>query len=415
MGRRAVSRRAVLGAAAGVGAAACVSGETRDRTADSPDTRAGNGAGTARPAFHGPHQAGILPPPARAGTVAAFDCVDTGRAALAATFRALSAEIAALMSRWPVPAAAPDLPPPDSGVLAGVADPWVAITASVGASLFDRRYGLAPLRPRELVPMPRLANDRLDAARSHGDLLLVVQGDHPDVCVHALRRIMRRTRSGLVLRWLQDGFNRPDAQPRAGRTGTRNLLGFKDGTGNPDGSDPALMEELVWTGPADGEPAWAAGGSYQVVRLIRMFVEQWDRAILSEQERIIGRRKDTGAPLDGRAETDLPRYAADPEGSRTPLDAHIRLANPRDARTAGRLILRRGFSYSRGFDGAGLLDQGLVFVSYQQRLAHFLDTQARLAGEPLEEYIQPQGGGFFYALPGVPAADGWLGRSLLDS
>jgi deferrochelatase/peroxidase EfeB len=33
---------------------------------------------------------------------------------------------------------------------------------------------------------------------------------------------------------------------------------------------------------------------------------------------------------------------------------------------------------------------------------------------PLEEYILPIGGGFFFALPGVQAGDGWLGERLLS-
>ena len=134
----------------------------------------------------------------------------------------------------------------------------------------------------------------------------------------------------------------------------------------------------------------------------------------AEQQAIIGRHKDSGAPLGGRRETDAPVYADDPEGERTPLDAHIRLANPRTPQTEESLILRRGFSYSRGFDAAGRLDQGLVFVSHQASLAKgFLAVQARLKGEPLEEYVLPIGGGFFFALPGVETDDGWLGERLL--
>jgi deferrochelatase/peroxidase EfeB len=150
------------------------------------------------------------------------------------------------------------------------------------------------------------------------------------------------------------------------------------------------------------------------VRLIRKFVEFWDRTSLTEQEAIIGRRKPSGAPLDGRRETDVPDYEADPDGEVTPLDAHIRLANPRTPETADSLILRRGLSFSRGVDGAGRLDQGLAFVAYQRSLVSgFLAVQERLAGEPLEEYIQAEGGGFFFALPGVEERSGWLGQSLL--
>jgi len=156
------------------------------------------------------------------------------------------------------------------------------------------------------------------------------------------------------------------------------------------------------------------GGSYHVVRVIRMLVEFWDRTRLSEQEALIGRRKETGAPLDGEDETDIPDFAADPDGEVTPLDAHIRLANPRTSGTEDDLIFRAGLSFSHGFDAAGQLDQGLAFVSFQRRMSQFLNTQERLAGEPLEEYIRPEGGGFYFALPGVTSADGYLGEGLLS-
>ena len=45
--------------------------------------------------------------------------------------------------------------------------------------------------------------------------------------------------------------------------------------------------------------------------------------------------------------------------------------------------------------------------------AGFTTVQNRLAGEPLEEYIRPVGGGFFFALPGVEGSSGSLGDALL--
>ncbi len=176
------------------------------------------------------------------------------------------------------------------------------------------------------------------------------------------------------------------------------------------------MDELVWVGSGDDEPAWAVGGSYAVVRVIRMFVERWDRTALSEQEGIIGRTKRTGAPLGTGREEDIPDFVSDPDGQRMPLTAHIRLANPRTPGTERNRILRRGYSYSRGFDDAGLLDQGLLFLAYQRDLAAgFMTVQGRLDGEALEEYIRPVGGGFFFSLPGVSGPDDFLGRSVLEA
>ena len=405
-----LGRRAFLGGSAALGAAAlAAAGCTPDGVRRPP------GAGR-RLSFLGAHQPGIDTPAAHFGLLAAFNLVREDRASLARSLRDLTDEARALMEGHPPDERDTAYPPAETGILGpdGRTD-GLAVTLSAGASLFDDRFGLADRRPRELVRMPYLANDRLDPAQTHGDLLLALSADQPDVLLHALRQLMRRTRDNLVLHWMLDGYNRPDARPRPGQTDNRNLLGFKDGTANLDITDKQLMDELVWVGADDGEPAWAVGGSYQAVRIIRMFVEFWDRTPLNEQQKIIGRDKGTGAPLGQDRETDDPGYGDDPAGRQVPLDAHIRMANPRTPETAGSRILRRGFNFSRGFDAAGRLDQGLAFVSYQKNLTRgFLAVQARLKGEPLEEYILPVGGGFFFALPGVPSGDAWLGQQLLD-
>jgi deferrochelatase/peroxidase EfeB len=416
--RPGVSRRRFLAGSAAVSAglvAGCAGDDGGSDQATAPTDAEATGRPPRRVEFHGPHQTGITAPIAASGVLAALDVVAADREALGETLRAISAEAERLMSGRAPEELDRRSPPADNGVLGDappVAD--LSVVVSVGESLFDDRFGLADRKPRELLRMTKLANDRLDQERCHGDLLVSVEGDSPDVTLASLRQILRQVRSTTVLRWMVEGHNRASHSAGPGEAPVRNLLGFKDGTANLATDDDALMDRHVWVAADDDEPAWAVGGSYQAVRLIRMFVEFWDRTSLTEQEAIIGRKKPSGAPLDGERETDVPDYEADPEGEITPLDAHIRLANPRTADTADSLILRRGLSFSRGVDGAGRLDQGLAFVAYQRSLVSgFLAVQERLAGEPLEEYIQAEGGGFYFALPGVEDRGGWLGQTLL--
>ena len=182
------------------------------------------------------------------------------------------------------------------------------------------------------------------------------------------------------------------------------FMGKRPGTSNPLEADGP---SLIWT----REPA---GGTYQVVRFIRMLIEFWDRVSLAEQEGIIGRRRDTGAPLDGTRERDVPDYARDPAGALTPLDSHTRLANPRTADSAPGRILRRGYNYDAGLLPGGGLDAGLIFCAYQQDIRRqFEAVQRRLADDPLNDYVRPFGGGYFFVLPGVTSGDDWYGRGLL--
>jgi len=402
------------GAAVGVGATLALAGDGNSEHEDRRDGRPHKGFVD----FEGPHQTGItaLPIPEQ-GLVASFNLQTRDRDGLRRTLQDLTDEIRGLMAGRPPEQLDAAYPPVDSGIL-GDKPPadLLSIVVGLGASVFDGRFGLADRKPRELVAMPFLANDRLDPKLSHGDVSIIFEAGHNDTVQFALRQLMRRTRGELVLKWMINGYARGIGAGQASEARTpRNLLGFKDGTSNLDVDDHTAMDRHVWVQPGDGEPEWTAGGSYQAIRIIRMFVEFWDRTQLVEQENLIGRAKVSGAPLGMADEFDDPDFSADPDGRRIKLDAHIRLANPRTPETEQNLILRRGFNYSRGFDGAGRLDQGLAFVAYQRSLQNgFLAVQQRLTGEPLEEYILPVGGGFFFMLPGVTGDDRFLGDALLD-
>ncbi|MGP3590060.1 iron uptake transporter deferrochelatase/peroxidase subunit [Vagococcus sp. WN89Y] len=368
--------------------------------------------------FLGEHQAGILTPQQAAIMLVAFDVLAVDKADLVRLFRLLTQRIAFLTAGGPAPDTPnPRLPPRDSGILgAYIAPDNLTVTVSVGASFFDERFGLAAQRPKKLQKMLRFANDSLDAALCHGDLLLQICANTQDTVIHALRDIIKHTPDLLSVRWKREGFISEHAARSKGKETPVNLLGFKDGTANPDSSDKALMDEVVWVSEIQQEPAWAVGGSYQAVRIIQFRVEFWDRTPLKEQQTIFGRDKQTGAPLGMKHEHDVPDYSQDPEGEVIALDSHIRLANPRTAQTQSSLMMRRGYSYSLGVTPSGQLDMGLLFVCYQHDLEKgFLTVQKRLNGEALEEYVRPVGGGYFFALPGVKDADRYLAQSLLEA
>ncbi|MFJ4970740.1 Dyp-type peroxidase [Streptomyces sp. NPDC088755] len=360
--------------------------------------------GEGRVPFHGVHQAGILTPQQRFGGFAAFDVTCGDVAELRALFRKLTerARILTAGLKPMTPQEGGTEPPRDR----------LTITLGVGASLFDGRFGLASTRPRGLTVMPSFRGDRLEERTCHGDLSVQVCADHPDAVLHVIRDLARETAGSMRARWRVDGFVNPPRPAGAPRT----FLGFKDGTAHPDTGSAREMDRLVWLGARTAGPAWARGGTYQVIRSIRLRAEAWDRVPTGRQEKMFGRQKSSGAPLDGKKETDVPDYAKDPKGLVTPLDSHIRRANPRTPQSADSVLLRRSYNVDRGLTPDGTLDLGLAFCCYQQDLARQFETvQKRLEGERLADFTTTTGGGYFLVLPGVKDKKDWYASALLGS
>lgn len=146
-----------------------------------------------------------------------------------------------------------------------------------------------------------------------------------------------------------------------------------------------------------------------------MHVEFWDRVGMYEQQNMIGRYRVSGAPLGGTYEFEDPDYASDPHGERIPLIAHMRLANPRTPQTANQRILRRPYNYDIGLDEAGNLNQGAIFVVFNQDIQRQFETiQKRLKVEEMADYITPIGGGYYFAPRAASAPGDFVGSGMFS-
>lgn len=349
---------------------------------------------------YGAHQAGVLAPAAAVLHVLALDLLPgTGAAALGRLLRVWTADIEALMAgRAPLGDPAPELAVGGNGL---------TVTVGLGAKVFALE-GLAGHRPPGLVAVPRMRHDALEQTWSGGDLVLLVGAHEATSVDHAVRRLLEDAAPFARLRWRQRGSWRgTDAQGRP-VTG-RNLLGQVDGTGNPAPGSLALAS-TVWA----TSPGWFAGGTTLVVRRIRMDLDEWDKLTREEQEAVVGRRLDNGAPLTGRAEHDPLDLAAGKDGKPVIApDAHARVAHP--STNGGRRILRKGVNYTderRTADGV-VAESGLVFMSFQADIGRqFVPLQQHLdEADALNRWTTAIGSAEFAVLPGFQQG-GWLGQGL---
>ncbi|MEU6619204.1 iron uptake transporter deferrochelatase/peroxidase subunit [Streptomyces litmocidini] len=409
-----LSRRRLLGAVGAAGAAGLVAGAAGGAgisAALSDDTAGAGGApalstvGSTAVMFHGKHQAGITTPLQSRGHLVAFDLAPgAGRKEAAALLRRWSATAKVLM--------AGKAPAEDTGIALDAGPSSLTVTFGFGRTFFDRT-GLASRRPAELDPLPAFSADALDPRRSEGDLWVQIGADDALVAFHALRAVQKDAGDAARVRWQMNGFNR-SAGATAKPMTARNLMGQVDGTGNPKPTDPDFDRRIFV--PAGGAQEWMAGGSYAVVRRIRMLLDDWEKLPLDRQEKVIGRRKSDGAPLTGGSETtELALDKLGPDGKPViPDNAHSRISAPEQ--NGGAAMLRRPFSFHDGIGPDGTPDAGLLFVCWQaDPLRGFVPVQRKLdRGDALSAFIRHEASGLF-AVPGGPAEGEYVGQRLLEA
>ena len=200
--------------------------------------------------------------------------------------------------------------------------------AGLGSALWDRLFGQPS--PAGLHPFRELAGPRHTAVATPGDLLFHLRAHRLDLCFELAQRLTERLVGCAQVVDEVHGFKSFDE---------RDLLGFVDGTENPEG---AAARAAVVIG--DEDPGFA-GGSYVIVQKYLHDLASWDALPVEEQERAIGRTK--------LSDIELPDEVK-------PANSHVALNTIVDADGEERQIVR--FNMPFGRVGAG--EFGTYFIGY---------------------------------------------------
>ncbi len=150
----------------------------------------------------------------------------------------------------------------------------LTVVVGIGSQAWDRMYG--DPRPAKLHPFQRIEGAKHTAVATPGDVLVHLKARRLDLCFELAHHLTDDLRGHVDVVDEVHGFRYFDQ---------RDLLGFVDGTENPEGDD---AEDAVHVG--DEDPAFA-GGSYVIVQKYLHDLDAWGAIGVEEQERVIGRRK----------------------------------------------------------------------------------------------------------------------------
>ena len=219
-----------------------------------------------------------------------------------------------------------DLPSITRGVSFRAPDDALNCMAGIGAELWDRAYD-AP-RPEHLHTFEPLEGARHSAPSTPGDLLIHLRAQRMDLCFELARQITDRLAGKAKVVDEVHGFKFFDE---------RDLLGFVDGTENPEG-DAAEAAVLVADGPH-------AGSSYVIVQKYLHDLDAWNALTVDEQQRVIGRSKTEDIEMSDDVK---------------PSNSHIALNVIEDADGTQRQILRDNMP----FGAVGEKEFGTYFIGY---------------------------------------------------
>lgn len=165
----------------------------------------------------------------------------------------------------------------------GFRDPAKRLSAitSIGSDAWDRLFS-GP-RPAELHPFREIDGGRHHAPATPGDLLFHLRAESMDVCFELATKLVEAMSGAITIVDETHGFKFFD---------NRDLMGFVDGTENPDGNLAVVATQI-----GDEDPDFA-GGCYVHVQKYLHDMASWNSLSVEEQERVIGRTKLDDVELD---------------------------------------------------------------------------------------------------------------------
>jgi porphyrinogen peroxidase len=204
----------------------------------------------------------------------------------------------------------------------------LSCVVGIGSHAWDRLFS-GP-RPRQLHPFKDLVGPRHRALGTPGDLLFHVRSHRMDLCFELARLLGERLEGAATVVDEVHGFKFFDE---------RDLLGFVDGSENPEGK---VADDAVFIGEEDVE---FAGGSYVIVQKYLHDMTAWNALSVEEQNLVIGRTK--------LANIELPDDVK-------PTDSHVALTTITDENGDERKIVRENMPFGNIAQG----EFGTYFIGY---------------------------------------------------
>ncbi|SSW65657.1 Dyp-type peroxidase [Achromobacter agilis] len=150
----------------------------------------------------------------------------------------------------------------------------LSCVCAFGSSAWDALFG-AP-RPAALHPFREFGSGERVAVATPGDILLHIRADSMDLCFELATLLRNGLGDAVTVVDEIHGFRYFDR---------RAIIGFVDGTENPEGREAA---DFTVIGDEDAE---FAGGSYVLVQKYLHDMTGWNALTVENQEGIIGRHK----------------------------------------------------------------------------------------------------------------------------